>query len=100
MREEENMTAGDSPCLTPSPEVAFTDVEGETVLLNLQTERYYGLDEVGTRFWQLLTEHERVEAVVPLMLAEFDVDEATLRQDLTSLISELTEAGLLTVSVA
>ncbi len=29
-------------------------LDRESVLLNLETERYFGLDEVGTRMWQLL----------------------------------------------
>src|SRR3974390_1321052 len=30
-------------------------IEKESVLLNLDTECYYGLDEVGTRMWQMVT---------------------------------------------
>ena len=40
-----------------SPEALFQELDGETVLLNLQSERYYGLDDVGTRMWQLLAEN-------------------------------------------
>jgi hypothetical protein len=74
--------------------VSFQEIEGETVLLDLKAERYYVLDDVGTRCWQLLTEHGEVDRIVASMLAEFDVDEPTLRSDLDSLLARLSAAGL------
>ena len=77
-----------------SPDVLFQEIEGETVLLDPGVERYYALDDVGTRFWQLLNEHGDVDVVVAAMLREFDVDEQTLRSDLDALLASLREAGL------
>ena len=48
----------DNRKITISPEVMSQEVSGETVLLDLQSESYFGLDEVGTRIWQLLQEKE------------------------------------------
>jgi hypothetical protein len=78
----------------PAPDVVFQEVEGETVLLDLKSERYYALDDVGTRFWRLMTEHEDLDHVVAAMLEEFDVDEATLRSDLEALVEKLNAADL------
>jgi hypothetical protein len=72
----------------------FQEVEGELVLLDMQGERYYTLDDVGTRCWQLLADHGDIDRVVAAMLTEFDVDEATLRSDLDALIAKLSAAGL------
>ena len=80
-----------------SPEVFFQELEGEAVLLDLHNEYYYSLDDVGTRMWQLLVEHREVATVVERLLAEYDVDEATLRRDLAQLIAALADAGLVTV---
>ena len=41
---------------TVSKDVLFQEVAGETVLLDLNSESYFGLDEVGTRIWTLLNE--------------------------------------------
>jgi hypothetical protein len=89
------MATKDLAGFTPASHVLFQELEGEMVLLNLETEHYYGLDDVGTRFWQLLTEHGDMERVLTQMIAEFDVDEATIRADVTRLVSELSTAGLL-----
>jgi hypothetical protein len=75
--------------------VVFRDLEGEAVLLNLDSGMYYGLDEVGTRVWLLIQEHGRVDAVVERMLDEFDVAPERLSADVTRLVSSLLDKGLL-----
>jgi hypothetical protein len=67
----------------------------ETVLLHLASERYYGLDEVGSRFWQLLREHRTLDPIVTALLSEYDIDETTLRRDLDRLVAELADLGLI-----
>ena len=77
-----------------SPDVLFRELEGESVLLNLATEQYYVLDDVGTRMWQLLAKHGEVDAVIPQLMEEYDVSEDRVRGDLGSLIAGLAAAGL------
>lgn len=73
------------------------ELDGESVLLNLESERYFGLDDVGTRVWQHLLEHRQLERVCMEMHKEFDVDESTLRADVLRLVDELVEAGIVIV---
>ena len=66
------------------------------MLLDLSGERYFSLDSVGARIWQLLGEQDGdVDRVVADMLTEFDVDEPTLRRDIDALLKRLDEARLL-----
>jgi Coenzyme PQQ synthesis protein D (PqqD) len=83
--------------LLQSDDVLHQELSGETVLLNLKTEHYFGLDPVGTRIWQVLGETSSAEQVVVKLLDEYEVDEATLRADVERLLSELTTAGLVLV---
>lgn len=73
------------------------EVTGETVLLDLNSESYFGLDEVGTRIWQLLREGKDLEQVTETMLAEYEVDIDQLQADLDELIEKLSEAGLISI---
>lgn len=75
-------------------------LDGESVLLNLNTERYYGLDRTGTRMWQLVTESPSIDAAYGLLLAEFDVDPELLRSNLSDLLARLIDNGLLEVQPA
>ena len=78
-------------------DVLISDLEGESVLLNLKSERYYGLDKVGTRFLTLLSTSESIEHAFEALLAEFDVEADTLRVDLTKLLVSLHEQGLVDI---
>lgn len=78
-----------------SDDVLMQDVAGEAVLLDLAGERYFGLDAVGTRIWQLIDELGQLQAVHDRLCAEFDADPAQIGDDLLQLVSELVAAGLL-----
>ncbi len=78
-----------------SPEVLFRELAGEAVLLDLKSQRYFGLDEVGTRIWQLLDERRQTGGLLEALLDEFDVEEARLRRDLRAFLHRLTDAGLI-----
>ena len=78
----------------PTDDVLFQDIQGEAVLLNLATGVYLGLDQVGTRLWQLLTEHEQLGAVVDAMLGEYDVSRERLERDVMSLSTRMLSEGL------
>ncbi len=66
-------------------------------MLNLETEQYFGLDETGTRMWQLLTGSPSIDAAYQELLAEFDVEPELLRSNLMELLSRLVDSGLLQV---
>jgi hypothetical protein len=73
----------------------FRDLDGEAVLLELGTGRYYSLNETGTRMWILLQEHGSVEAALPTLLDEYDVAEERLRKELHGFIGILASQDLL-----
>jgi hypothetical protein len=72
-------------------------IDRESVLLNLETELYFGLDETGTRMWQLVTASPDIETAYRELLAEFDVEPGLLRTHLKDLLGQLVENGLLQV---
>ena len=78
-----------------SEDVLFQEVSGETVLLDLASEQYFGLDSVGTRIWTLLNEGAGAAAVVDTLLAEYAVERETLAADVDELLARLAEAGLI-----
>lgn len=72
-------------------------LDQESVLLNLETEQYFGLDETGTRMWQLVTTSPNIDAAYEALLAEYDVPPEMLRENLTELLGHLIDHGLLQV---
>lgn len=76
----------------------FRELNGEAVLLQLEAGMYYGLDPVGTRFWELLADHGELRKVHVQAVQEFDVAPDTLERDLLALVTELIDRRLLIVS--
>lgn len=75
--------------------VLIRHLDGESVLLNLESERYFGLDGTGTRMLDLLTAMPNVDAAYQKLLEEFEVEPALLRDHLNELLRSLVENGLL-----
>jgi len=80
-----------------SDQVLSQEVSGETVLLDLQSEFYFGLDKTGTRIWELLQSGLSIEELIGKMLDEFEVDRETLEADVNALLGRLLDAGLVSV---
>jgi len=81
-----------------SSEVLTQEVDGETVILDLKSESYFGLDEIGTRIWQLLQEQEDIETITETMLNEYDVEEEKLEKDIQNLLTQLNKAGIVALN--
>jgi hypothetical protein len=89
------MTISFSDRVTVPDDVLISNLQDESVILNLDSERYYGLDDVGTRFLSILTTSESIEAAYDRLRHEYDVDPQVLRADLIALIENLIDQGLL-----
>ena len=75
--------------------VMFRELEGESVILDLDSESYFGLDQIGTRMWQLVTEADSIEAAFDILQEEYEVETDRLRADLTELLEVLLARGLI-----
>ena len=80
--------------ITPSSDLICQELDGEMVILDLKQERYFGLDEVGCRIWQLLSDGTTTEEILRTLQAEFEVDEQTLTDDLNALYQQFVAARL------
>jgi hypothetical protein len=76
-------------------DVLISNLQEESVILNLDSERYYGLDDVGTRFLSVLNTSDSIEAAYEVLRNEYDIDAQSLQQDLLELIEDLVKQGIL-----
>ena len=81
--------------LTIPPQVMSRLVGDETVLLNLQSGMYFGLDGVGKRIWGSVTEGNNIRQAAAAIVAEYDVDEEQAQADVIEFVSDLVTRGLL-----
>jgi hypothetical protein len=76
--------------------VAFRRLDTGTVLVELATGRYFSLDPVGARCFELLHEGHDLEAAAAVLAAEYDAPAERIRADLDALVDQLAERGLVT----
>jgi hypothetical protein len=77
--------------------VVFRSFPHETVVLNLDTGKYHGLNPTAGRMLELLEKSETVDAAAALLAEEYGQDLETIRRDLYELCIDLIERGLLEV---
>ncbi len=84
--------------VTLAPDVLMQDLAGEAVLLNLNNEQYFGLDEIGTRMLEVLQESGSIAEASEVLVEEYDVEIERLKADLLKFVNELLAYELVEVS--
>ena len=85
----------DRTILRPSPNVQGTSMEGETVLLDLSTGRYYTLNRLGSVIWEHCTGHSTISDIHAVLCDRFEVASERALDDLVALVNQLIQEGLL-----
>jgi hypothetical protein len=93
-----SMAISSSSRIRVSEGTLFRELQGEAVLLNLASESYFGLDEVGTRIWTVLVSAESIHAAYESLLVEYDVAPERLWADLEVFVGKLVENGLVEIA--
>ena len=78
----------------PAEDAVFRELDGESVLLNLATGMYYGLDAVGTHVWRLAEADGSLREICRRMIDEYAADAAAIEHDLLALAEALVAKGL------
>jgi hypothetical protein len=92
------MTLSFDTKVTVPKDILVKEIRGESVVLNLDKESYFGLDKVGTRMWTALSKSESIRTAYDLLLERYDVEAEVLRRDLFNLVQTLVGHGLLEVN--
>lgn len=78
-------------------EQAYSELEGEVVILNLKSGVYSSLNSLGARIWNLLQKPRKVSEIRDIILAQYEVEPKRCEDDLLILLQELELEGLLEV---
>jgi len=84
--------------ITQIEEIVASDIDGETVMMSVENGKYYGLDNVGSRIWELIERPVKISKLIDTLLEQFDVDRETCEKDVLTFLNQLNEDKILTVS--
>jgi hypothetical protein len=91
------MTLDARSIVVASKDQLASEIGGETVILGLTAGRYYGVDAVGARVWQLLQQPIAVADLRDRIVTEYAVDPERCLADLLQLLRQMAGAGLVEV---
>jgi len=81
-------------------ELLTTVVDGELIALSVERGACYGLNDIGTRIWELIAEPRSVEDLCEQLRREFEVEEAQCRRQVLEFLEHLRAEGIARVSAA
>ena len=74
-----------------------SDLSGEVVILSLTDGTYYGLGPTGSRIWSLVQQPRRVDEIVEVLVAEYDVELDRCRDESLAMLDDLHAHSLIEI---
>ncbi|MEA4888962.1 MAG: lasso peptide biosynthesis PqqD family chaperone [Clostridiaceae bacterium] len=81
--------------ITRNSEIVTADMDGETVMMSIENEKYYNLGKMGSVIWGLLEAPLSVEALIGKLLDKYDVDRGQCEKEVFSFLSNTYKEGLI-----
>ena len=91
------MEISESSMVARTAEPVAVEVDGELVMLDIESGNYMGLSPVGTRIWELLEEPRSLATLTEALGAEYDVPSDVCRRETVAFLQQLAENGLVRV---
>lgn len=79
-----------------APTTAWRIIEGEAVILSMETKVLRGLNPLGSRVWELIDGKRSMDEIVGQIVREFDVEARQADEDVRRFVQELLDKGLVT----
>ena len=83
--------------VTVSDDVLFQDLNGELVLLSMESGEYFSLNEVGAKIWVLITSDWSIPDILKSFINQFDASEEQLTGDISMFLEHLLDHKLISV---
>ena len=84
----------DGQLLQRQPDMVFSHIDDEVVMMSIEAGEYYGLNPVASRIWDLLEKPHTFCRLIDLLMLEFDIDKSTCQKDVTNFLNQLVDKGL------
>jgi hypothetical protein len=88
---------GDAVVMRSSRVVANELNDAETVMLDVDQGRYFGVSDIGNAIWGIIAQPTSIDDLIAALLQRYEVDEDTCRREVNAFLGELSDQGLLDV---
>jgi len=86
-----------SSVIAKNAEIVTADMDGETVMMSIETGKYYNLGKMGSVIWSMLETPLSLETLIEKLLGKFNVEREQCEKEVSSFLSETYKEGLVTI---
>ena len=79
-------------------EMLTSNIGDEIVMMSIENSAYYGLDPIGSKIWEMITEPIQVSDLCAQLMQRFEVSEQDCQRDVLNFLNQMRNEDLLTVS--
>ena len=79
------------------PDLIFTEVDNDLVILSIANSKYYGAESVGRYIWQLIEQPIVIADVCAALLDKFEIDRPTCEREMLTFLGQLLSEKLIDV---
>jgi hypothetical protein len=80
------------------PQITHETIDGETVILNLDTGSYYSIDKAGALIWSLIDAGASIRQIVEFVSRSYSDDHKEIEAGVYALVEKLEQEGLILAS--
>jgi hypothetical protein len=84
--------------ISRSPDLVFSEVDDEIVMLGIETGNYYGLDKILSQMWLMIEEPGAISSIIDDLLTQYDVDRSQCEQDVFNVLNRMLKDQLIQIS--
>ena len=81
--------------ISKTEEVVLAELDGKVVMMSIENGQYYGLDEVGTCIWEMMSEPVKVGDIIARLMQEYEVAREECEKDVIAFLERLHEKKLI-----
>lgn len=82
-----------------SKEIDTTDLNGDKVMMDLEKGKYFALNSIGSRIWDLIDDESTVGSIIYTLLNEYNIDKETCEKSVIEFMDKLNKQKLITLNV-
>ena len=94
---EKNLSLQLSTIVKQSPKQVNTDLDGDTIIMNIDNGVYFSLDDISTKIWDLISEPNSISQVCEKLIKTYDVSMEQCEKQVIAFFNDLSKEGLLSI---
>jgi hypothetical protein len=91
------MKINNNAIISKTQNFVASDIDGQAVMMNIENSKYYGMDETGTRIWELIDVRPSFGQIIDTLLSEYHVDKPTCENDTALFLEKLLKSKLVSI---